>query len=65
MLPQPPTQQNPEGQRPDVRGMLIDILTKAMRMAEQNGIDFQEILDEVMNGSGKLAVPPPVPPPAM
>lgn len=39
------------GQSERVRMMLIDVLRRAKQMAEQNGLDFGEILSEVM-GSG-------------
>jgi len=62
MLPQPPAQQSPA--RPDARAMLIDILQKAKAMAEQNGIDFEEVVNEVLSGEQpQPKTTRPVPPP--
>lgn len=63
MLPTQAPAPTPEqaGGRPDARSMLIDILTKAKNMAEQNGIDFEEVVQEVLQG-GKSSPMPPAPP---
>jgi len=69
MFPTPPTppqapQRPPKGrggnagQSERVRAMLVDVLMRAKQMAEQNGIDFADVLSEVMGAKGGGGEPP-------
>lgn len=56
----PPTSRGGGAQQAErVRAMLLDVLMRAKQMAEQNGIDFAEIVGQVV-GQGKGAEPPPM-----
>lgn len=53
----PPTSRGGGAQQAErVRAMLLDVLMRAKQMAEQNGIDFAEIVSQVV-GQGKGAAP--------
>lgn len=62
--PQQSAPRNPQAQDPEkVRAMLVDVLSKAKQMAEENGIPFEDVVQEVMGGgAGKpnLPAPPPI-----
>ena len=56
---------SPEGGNPDqVKMQLKMLLTKAKEIAEQNGVNFSEVIAEVEGNSVKSDVPLPRPPKA-
>lgn len=52
----------------EIKSQLVQLLTQAKQMAEQNGVNFDEVIAAVGKGGGKAAPPrPPAPggPPPM
>lgn len=50
------------GGNPQIKMQLVQLVKQAMMLAQKNGIDFKQILMEVMGGGGGGATPPPMPP---
>lgn len=55
----PPPAPSDGGKPKDIRSTLIKILQEAKKVAEQNGIDFAELVSSVLEDKGSAAPPPP------
>lgn len=53
--PQPPAKANPE----EMKQSLVQVLQEVQRVAEENGINFQELVAAIGRGPSKGSVPPP------
>lgn len=56
----------PEGQSDQIKAQLIQLLTQAKQLAQQNGIDWNEIMGAISSSKIQTDVPrPPSPPVGM
>ena len=51
-----------EGNPEQIKGQLVMLLRKAKEMADQNGVDWNEVMSEVEGNQSKADVPLPRPP---
>lgn len=63
VAPRPNQPTNPQASPDKIRAMLVDVLSRAKQMAEENGIPFEDVVQEVMGSGGAGAPKPPTPPP--
>lgn len=54
-----PTQSKPSAGA--IKAKLMQLLNQASQVAQQNGLDFNQILQEFVQGRGGQAGPPPPP----
>lgn len=55
----------PGGGAPDIHGMLVEMLGQARRLADDNGLDFDALVQEAAASGGAEGGPMPPPPPPM
>jgi hypothetical protein len=63
MMQQPQNMGGDQQAQPnEIKSKLLMLLSQAAQIAQQNGIDFGQLLQEFMSKSGRGQTPPPPPP---